>query len=141
MVEMRDAEAFQIKLGIEHEIFSKISLEQLVIFRFENVERQRIAAFLDGVNKFFEFGKHRLSEQGAAQIVDFPVDNVSPHLRIVRSPKQVMRKQFLVKRRCDFREKDRILVVLKELRSLREPAVHRVTSLVRERIHIREYVL
>ena len=55
---MRNAEAFQIKLGIEDEIFSKISFEQLVIFRFENVECQRIAAFLDGVNDSFEFGKH-----------------------------------------------------------------------------------
>ena len=124
MIEMRDAEAFQIKLGIEHEVFSKISFEQLVIFRFENVERQRIAAFLDGVNDSFEFGKHGLSEQGAAQIIDFAVDDVSPHFRIVRSPKQMVRQQFLVERRCDLREKDRILVVLKELRTLREPTVH-----------------
>src|SRR4026207_1190784 len=124
MIEMRDAETFQIKLGIEDEIFSKISFEQLVIFRFENVERQRIAAFLDGVNDSFEFGKHGLSEQGAAQIVDFTVDDVSPHLRIVRGAKQMMRQQFLVERRRDLREKDRILVVLKELGTLREPTVH-----------------
>src|SRR6266550_1604368 len=106
MIEMRDAKAFQIKLGIEHEIFSKISFEQLVIFRFEAVERQRIAAFLDGVNNFLEFGKHGLSKQRPAQVIDFAVDDVSPHLWIVRSPKQMMRKQFLVERRCDFREKD-----------------------------------
>src|SRR5437763_8516240 len=96
MIEMRDAETFQIKLGIEHEIFSKISFEQLVIFRFENVERQRIAAFLDGVNNFFEFGKHRLSEQGAAQIVDYAVDNVSTHLWIARGLKQMMMTQVVV---------------------------------------------
>src|SRR6266581_2990602 len=103
MIEMRDAKAFQIKLGIEHEIFSKISFEQLVIFRFENVERQRVATFLDGVNNSFEFGKHRLSEQGAAQIIDFAVDDISPHLWIVRSPKQMMGQQFLVERRCNLR--------------------------------------
>ena len=93
------------------------------------------------MNDFFEFGKHRLSEQGAAQIVDFAVDDVSAHLRIARGLKQMMRKQFLVEGGCDLREKDRILVILKELGTLREPTVHRVTSLVRERVHIREYVL
>src|SRR5262245_63196769 len=108
MIEMRDAEAFQIELGIEHEIFSKISFEQLVIFRFENVERQRIAAFLDGVNNSFKFGKHGLSEQGAAQVVDLAVDDISPHLWIIRSLKKMMRQQFLVERRCDLREEDRI---------------------------------
>src|SRR6476619_8388491 len=124
MIEMRDTEAFQIELGIEYEVFSEVSFEQLVIFRFENVECQRIAAFLDGVNDSFEFGKHGLSIEGAAQIIDFAVNDVSSHLRIVRSPKQMMRQQFLVERRCDFREKDRILVILKQLRVLREPTVH-----------------
>jgi hypothetical protein len=95
-----------------------------VIFRFENVERQRIAALLDAVNDSFEFGKHGLSEQGAAQIIDFAVDDVSPHLRIVRSAKQVMRQQFLIEGGCDLRKKDPILVILKELRTLREPTVH-----------------
>ena len=67
---MRDAEAFQIELGIEHEIFSKIGFEQLVIFRFENVERQRVAAFLDRVDDFLELGKHGLPEKRAAHIID-----------------------------------------------------------------------
>ena len=53
---MRDTQAFQIKLGIEHEILSKMGFEELAILRFENIERQRVAAFLDGVNNFFEFG-------------------------------------------------------------------------------------
>src|SRR5438067_13822229 len=53
----------------------------------------------------------------------------------------MMRKQFLVEGGCDLRETDRILIVLKELGILREPAVHRVTGFVRERVHIREYVL
>src|SRR4029077_20115089 len=104
MIEMRDAEAFQIKLGIKHEIFSKINFEQFMIFRFENVERQRIAVFLDGVNNFFEFGKHGLSEQRAEQIIDLAVDSVSPHFQIFRSPKQMMRQQFLVEGGCDLRE-------------------------------------
>src|SRR3954469_24438036 len=121
---MRNSKTFQIKLGIENEIFSEVSFQQLVIFGFENVECQRVATFLDGVNDSFEFGKHGLSEERATQIVDFAVDDVSSHLRIVRRPKQMMCQQFLVERRCDLREKVRILVILKQLRILREPTVH-----------------
>ena len=128
MIEMRDAQAFQIKLGIEHEVLAEVGFEQLVIFRFENVERQRIAAFLDGVDDFFELSEHRLPEERAAHIVDLAVDDVGPHLRIARGSKQMMREQFLVERRRDFREKDRIIIILKELGTLREPGVHRMPA-------------
>ena len=62
MVEMRDTQAFQIELGVEYETFSKVSLEEFVILRFEKVEPKRVAAFLDGVDNSFKFSKHRLPE-------------------------------------------------------------------------------
>ena len=47
MVEMRNTQAFQIKLRIEQEILGEVGFEQFVVFRLENIERQRIAALLD----------------------------------------------------------------------------------------------
>jgi hypothetical protein len=88
---MRDAQTLEIELGIEHEIFGEISLEKSVIFRFEHGECERIAAFLDGVNDSFEFGKHGLAKQGAAQIIDFAVDDVSPHLWVGSCLQQIVR--------------------------------------------------
>src|SRR4030095_6212076 len=121
---MRDTEAFQIKLGIEHEILSKIGFEQLAILRFENIERKRVAAFLDRVNDFLEFVEHRLTEKCAAQIVDLPSDDVSAHLRIARLLEQVMREQLFIECRCDLSQENWVLVVLKQLGFLREPAMH-----------------
>src|SRR6267378_7256444 len=97
MVEMRNAQAFQIQLGIEHNVFGKINFEQRVILRPENVKRQRVATLLNGVNNSFKLSKHGLPEQCAAQVVDLPIDNVGAHLRIVRCVEQVMGEQFLVK--------------------------------------------
>ena len=36
---MRNAQAFEIKLRIEHKAFSKIGLKELMILRFKNIER------------------------------------------------------------------------------------------------------
>src|SRR4029453_2126333 len=74
MVEMRNTQAFQIQVGIEHEVFDKISFEKRVILRPENVKRQRVAALLNGVNSFLKLSKHGLPEKHAPQVVDFPVD-------------------------------------------------------------------
>src|SRR6266480_7466714 len=112
---MRDTQAFEIELGIEHKILGEIDFEEFVIFRFEDYQRQRIAAFLDGMNEFFEFGKHSLPEDRAAEVIDLPVDDVSPHLRIRGCLEQMMREQFFVERRGYFRQKNRILVILKQL--------------------------
>ena len=98
MIEMRDAQAFKVKLGINDKVFGKIGFEKLVVFRFENVQRQRVAAFLEGVDDFFELSKHGLPEQRAAQIIDLAVDDISPHFRITRDLEQMMREQFLVER-------------------------------------------
>src|ERR1700730_11668260 len=138
---MRDTQAFQIKLPIKHEIFSKIDFEKFVILRFKNIERQRISAFLNGMSDFFKLSKHGLPEERAAQVVDLPVNDISPHLRIARCLEQMMREQFFIKCRGYLGQKNRILVILKQLCVLREPAVHGVTSLVRECVNIGENVL
>src|SRR5437016_8576632 len=121
---MRDTQAFEIELGIEHKILGEIDFEEFVIFRFEDCQRQRIATFLDGMNEFFEFGKHGLPKKSAAEIVNLPVDDVSTHLRIRGCLKQMMCKQFFVERRGYFCQENRILVILKQLRILRKPTVH-----------------
>ena len=112
-----------------------------MIFRFENIERKRVAAFLDGMNDFLEFGEHRLPEKRAAQIVDLSIDDISAHLRIARLLEQMMREQLFVKRRCNLGQKNRVLVILKQLRILREPTVHGVTGFMRERVNIGKYIL
>src|SRR4029453_9301942 len=104
---MRDAQAFESELGIEHEILSKIGFEELVILRFENIERKRVAAFLDRMNDFLEFSKHRLPEKRAAQMGDLPVDDVSPHLRIARLLEQMMGEQLFVECRCHLSQENR----------------------------------
>ena len=93
------------------------------------------------MNNLFKFSEHRLPEQCAAQFVDLPVNDVRPHLRIARCLQQMMRQQLLVERRRHFGQKNRILVILKQLRILREPTVHGVTGLMRERVNIGENVL
>jgi len=105
--------AFQIELGVEHEILSKIRFEELVILRFENIERKRVPAFLDRVNDFLERGKHRLPEKCAAQIVDLSIDDIGAHLRIARLLEQMMRKQLFVEGRGNLRQENRVLVILK----------------------------
>ena len=58
----------------------KYALKQLAVFAFESVERQGVARFLDRVDDLFEFGKHGLPKERAADVVDLPVDDVGPHL-------------------------------------------------------------
>src|SRR6266545_927496 len=125
---MRNTQAFQIQLGIEHEVFGKISFQKLVILRFENVKRQRVATFFDGVNDPLKLSKHCLPEKCAPEIIDLPVDDVSAHLRIARRFEQMLGEEFLIERRCNFGQENRIFIILKPLRILREPAVHGVTS-------------
>ena len=52
-----------------------------------------------------------------------------------------MREQFFVEGRRDLREKNRIIVVLKKLRLLREPGVHGMAGLVRERVNVGKNVV
>ena len=89
---------------------------------------------------FLELGEHRLPEERAADVVDLPVDDVGAHLRIVGLLEQMMREQLFVKSGRDFREEDRVIVVLKRLRALREPGVHRVAGLVRQRVDVGENI-
>ena len=138
---MRNAKAFQIELRIENKILREVDLEKFAVLRLENVERKRVAAFLNRVDDLFKLGEHCLPKQRAAKIVDLPVDDISAHLRIVRLLEQMMGEQFFVKCRCDFRQKDRVFVILKTLRFLRKPGVHRVAGFVRQRIHVGEDVV
>ncbi len=97
--------------------FAEVGLKQRAIFRFENIERQRIAAFLDRVDDLLELGEHRLPEERAADVVDLAVDDVGAHLWIVGLLEQMMSEQLFVEGGGDLGEKDRIIVILKGLRS------------------------
>src|SRR5207249_3870541 len=99
VVEMRNTQAFQIQLGIQYKVFSKITFEKPAILRSEDVKRERVAAFFNGVDGFLKLSKHGLPEKRAPQIVDLPVDDVCAHLRIARRFEQVVGEQFLVERR------------------------------------------
>ena len=138
---MRDAQAFEIELRIEDEIFGKIGGEQLVVLGFEDFECERLAGFFDRMNDFFELGEHRLPEKTAADIIDLPIDDVGAHLGIVRLLEQVVGEQLFVKGRRDLGRKNWVLVILKHLRVLREPAVHRVPGFVGESVNIGKHVV
>ena len=49
-------------------------------------------------------------------------------------------EQFLVEGRGDFRQEDRVVVILVRLGILRVPGVHGMAGLVRQRVNIREHV-
>ena len=111
-----------------------------MIFRLENVEGERVAAFLDRVNDFLELGEQRLSKKGAANVVDLAVDDVGAHFFVGGFFEKMMGEQLFVKRRGDFGEKDGVIVVLVELRPLREPGMHRVAGFVGERVNVGKYI-
>src|SRR5262245_39081133 len=115
---MRDPQAFEIELGIEHDTRPKVDREQPVIFGLKNLERQRGAAFLKRMNDFLKFRKHGLPEESPANVIDLTVDNVGAHLRIVRLLEEIMRQQLFVKGRSHFREEDWVIRVLIELGAL-----------------------
>jgi hypothetical protein len=137
---MRDAQAFQIELRIKHDTIPEIGLKQHTVFRFENVEGQGVAAFFDRMNDLLELGEHRLAEQGAANVVDLAVDDVGAHFSVFGLLEKMMRQQLLVEGGGDFGQEDRVIVILVGLRPLREPGVHRVPRLVRERVDVRKDV-
>src|SRR6266446_8953316 len=130
---MRNAQAFQIKLRIENEIFREVALEKFAILRFENVERERVAAFLDRVDDLLKLGKHRLPKERAAKIVDLSIDDKSAHLRIACLLEEMMGEQLFVECRCNLGQKNRVLIILKALRLLRKPSVHLVCRLLLEK--------
>ncbi len=127
---MWDAQTFKIELWIEDDVFAEIGLQQGTIFRLENVERQRVIAFFNRVNDFFKLGKHRLPKERASNVVDLPIDQVGAHFWIACLLEQMMGEQLFVKSRGDLGEKDRVIVILKSLRTLGEKSVHRMARLV-----------
>src|SRR5438046_10526245 len=100
MIKMRDAQAFQIELRVDNETLGEIGFEQFVIFRFEAIQGECITALFNRMNYFLELGEHGLPKEGAAQIVDLPIDDVGAYFRIARLFQQMMGEQLLVKCRC-----------------------------------------
>ena len=109
------AQTFELKLGIDCNGIAKISIEQFAILVLKNIERERIPAFFDGMDDFFEFGEHRLPEERPTDIVDLTVNDVGSHFWITGLFEQEMRQQLFVERACDLGQKNRVIVILKEL--------------------------
>src|SRR5678815_2285270 len=84
------------------------------------------------MDNLFKFGKHRLPEEGASKVVNFPINDVGAPFFVGGLGEKMMCEQFLVKRGGDFGEKNRVIVVLKGLGSLRKPGVHGMPCFVRE---------
>src|SRR5947208_1416661 len=61
------------------------------------------------MNDFFELGKHGLAKECAAQVVDLPVNDIGPHLRVGGCLQQMVREQLLVECRGHFGQKNRVL--------------------------------
>src|SRR2546421_12614802 len=112
---MRDAQAFELKLGIDCNGIAKISLEQFAILVLKNIERKRIATFFDGMGDFFEFGEHRLPEERRADIVDLTINDVGSHFWIARLFEQKMGQQLFVESARDLGQKNWVIVILEEL--------------------------
>src|SRR5438045_2872574 len=130
---MRNAKAFQIELRIENKILREVDLEKFAVLRLENVERKRVAAFLNRVDDLLKLGEHCLPKQRAAKIVDLPVNDISAHLRIACLLEQMMAEQLFVECRRDLGQKDWVLVILTTLRFLRKPGVTRAAAFLTQR--------
>ena len=138
---MRNAQAFQIELRIKNEIFREVGLEKFAVPRLENVESERVAAFLNRMDDLLKLGKHRLPKERAAKIVDLSIDDISAHLRIACLLEEMMGEQLFVECRCNLCQKNRVLIILKALRFLRKPGVHRVAGFMRQRVNVGEDVV
>jgi hypothetical protein len=135
---MRDAQALEVKQRIEGEVRTEVSHEEFVVDFCNGVEGEGIAGFLPLVDDFFEFGKHGLPVNRAAQVIDLSVEQVSFHLWIGGLTKKMMCQQLLVERRRHFGEENWIVVILECLVPLRIPRVHGVSGFVGEGEHVGE---
>ena len=79
---------------------------------------------------FFEFGKHRLADDRAADVVDFAIDEISSFALVSTVAEQVVADEFFVKRARHFRHEDRVAVVLVRLVGFGIERVHRVARFV-----------
>ena len=65
------------------EVRTEVGIEQTAIRLAEGLERERLAGFLHGVDELLELGEHRLPINGAADVIDLPVDEIGAHLRVL----------------------------------------------------------
>ena len=93
------------------------------------------------MNHFLELGEHGLAIKRPANVIDLSIYDVGAHFRIARLLQQEMSKEFFVKGASNFGQKDRVIVILKELRSDGEPGVHGVAGLVCQGINVGEHIL
>jgi len=93
------------------------------------------------MNNFLEFREHRLPEKCAANIVDLAIDDISTHFRIGCFFEEIMRQELFVKGRSNFGQENRVIVILKALRFLRVPGVHRMAGFMRERVDVRKDIV
>src|SRR4029077_1440131 len=66
----------------------------------EYFQCERPAVFLDFMNLFLKFRKHRLTEESLSDIFDLAIDKIGAHLHVVRSFQEIVRKQCLTSGFC-----------------------------------------
>src|SRR5258708_32282432 len=137
---MRDSEALDAEFVVYHESGPEVGVEEVSIYPSEHVKRNRSTVFLNFVHLFLKLAKHRLAKQDLADVLDLPVDEVSPHQRLLGSIQKVVRKKLFIKCRSHLGEKNRVAVVLEKLMFLGEPAVHGMSCLVGLREHVGKHI-
>jgi hypothetical protein len=133
---MRDSEALDAEFVVYYESGPEIGVEKVSVHPSKNIKRQWSTIFLNFVHLFLKLGKHRLAKEDLADVLDLPVDEVSPHQRLLGSVQKMVRKELFVKCRSHFGEKNRVAIILEKLMFLSEPAVHGMSCLVGKREHV-----
>ena len=133
---MRDAQALQFQKFIDHDSGTEVGIEKSSVDHAEALECQGRSGLLLGMDRLFEFGKHRLPEEGAAQIVNLAIDQVGLHRAICRFSEKMLGEQDLIERRGHLGQENGIVVGLEIPGTGGIPGMHRVTRLMSQRVDV-----
>src|ERR1700736_2609012 len=121
---MRDTQAFDVELFVDGKTRAKIGIEQAPVDFSKSFKRERPAVFLDFMDLFFKFGKHRLAKQGLPDILDLAINEVRAHLCVISPFQKMVGKKLFGEGRGDFSQENWITVILEKLMLLSVPAMH-----------------
>ena len=95
---MRDPKTLQRQLGIDYHGIAEIGLQKQTILIGENLQRKGLIFFDHPVGEGFKLCKHGLPDKGCANVVDFPIQDINAHFRIVTvSVEKISGQQVFIK--------------------------------------------